>query len=97
MKKLVICLVVLLTGLGGAFLWSQEWKQVAVLVSDVSTDESELIVDFIRPVALDRLILIESRDGSTKETYAIKHVYGRHLLLKQKLKHGYLAGSRIYQ
>ena len=52
-------LVVFLIVFGGTTLWSQEWEQVAVLVSDVSRDETELTVEFIRPVTLDRQILIE--------------------------------------
>lgn len=97
MKKLASCLFLLVAGLSGVFLSAQEWEPVAVLVSDVSADESELVVDFIRPVVVDRLVLLESRDGSTKETYSVKHVYGRHVLLKEKLKHAYLAGAKIYQ
>ena len=95
MKKLASCLFLLVAGLSGVFLSAQEWEPVAVLVSDVSADESELVVDFIRPVVVDRLVLLESRDGSTKETYSVKHVYGRHVLLKEKLKHAYLAGAKI--
>ena len=93
---LFLPLVVLLV-LGGVTLWSQEWEQVAVLVSDVSRDETELTVDFIRPVTLDRQVLIESRDESIRETYGVKHVYENHLLLKEKLRRAFLAGSRIYQ
>ncbi len=90
-------LVVFLIVFGGTTLWSQEWEQVAVLVSDVSRDETELTVEFIRPVTLDRQILIESRDGSIRETYGVKHVYENHLLLKDKLTREFLAGSKIYQ
>ncbi|MBI4444398.1 MAG: hypothetical protein HY645_00700 [Acidobacteria bacterium] len=96
MKRWIASLV-LLVALGMGLAWSQKWQQVAVLSTDVSADESDLTVRIQAPIAVDRLILLESRDGSLKETYEVKHVLGDHLLIKQKLKHSFLAGSRVYQ
>ena len=96
MKKL-ICFFLTFVALSGAFLWAQKWQQVAVLVIDVSRDESDLSVSFVGTVAVDRLILVESRDGSIRDSYAVKHVLEKHVLLKQRLRHEFLAGSRIYQ
>ena len=97
LQLLLILWVVLLAVFGGATLRSQKWEQVAVLVSDVSRDETELAVEFSKSVTLDRPIMIESRDRSIKENYSVKHVYENHILLKEKLKRPFLSGARIYQ
>lgn len=96
MKTKVIGLILVVV-LGGAQLWSQKWEHAAVLLSDVSRGETDLVVEFIRPVGVDRTILLESRDGSAKETYTVKHVYENHILLKEKLKSDFVAGSRVFR
>jgi len=35
MKKVFLGLVLMVLGLGGTLLWSQEWQQVATLATDV--------------------------------------------------------------
>lgn len=97
MKRLLVCFSVIFVLSAGAFLWSQKWEQVAVLATDVSRDESDLHVILMGSVAVDRLVLIESRDGKVKDTYEVKHVYENHVLLKERVDHVFLAGSRIYQ
>ncbi|MGH9339775.1 MAG: hypothetical protein ACRD1R_09360 [Acidobacteriota bacterium] len=76
---------------------SQNWNEVATLVSDTSRDETILTVEYSATVTVGRPILIEARDTRLSEVYEVKHVYGNHILLKQRLASDFLAGSRVYQ
>ena len=75
----------------------QQWKLVAVLASDTSIDESDLIVDILEPVEEGRLIRIETRDGKTVETYEVRHVYEDHVILMDAVRSEFIAGAKIYQ
>ena len=48
-------------------------------------------------IQVDRLLLIESRDGIARDTYEVKHNLDGHILLKSPLKHEFLAGSKVFQ
>lgn len=76
---------------------AQQWEYVATLSSDASRDETILHVEIIKPVTEGRSILIESRDGTVRETYGVDHVYEGHILLDRKLNQDYLSGARIFQ
>ena len=82
--------------MSGAML-GQQWKLVAVLVSDTTVEESDLVVDVLDQVEEGKLIRIESRDGIVIETYEVRHVYEDHILLMEPLQREYLAGAKIYQ
>lgn len=86
-----------LFGLSGVFLWSQEWQHVAVLTSEVNIGETLLIVDWVSVGTVGTAILIESRDGSLRETHTVEQIYGDHIILKQRLENDFLVGSRLYQ
>jgi hypothetical protein len=83
--------------LAGGFALAEKWKQVAVLTSDAYQDETSVVVDNGAQIVVDKDVLIESRDGKTKETYEVKSVYGGVVMLKSHLKSPFDAGSRVYQ
>ena len=94
-----LSLVILVTGVA---LYAQQadapkLQQVAVLASDASRDETSVTVDTPTGIAVDKDMVIESRDAKVKETVAVKHVYGNNVILKEKLKNRFLAGSKLYQ
>ncbi|MDA2933657.1 hypothetical protein MYX82_04885 [Acidobacteria bacterium AH-259-D05] len=108
MKRIFSGSLVVLFGLGGTLLWSQEdskWEHghgplthhVAVLLSGTNAGETMLSVDWVAPGTVDQVILIEDRDHGRREITEVKHIYGSHLLLKERLEGTYLAGSRLYQ
>jgi hypothetical protein len=78
-------------------VFAQNWQHVAVLTTDVSPDETLLTVDSGTAIQPDRSIMVETRDGSFRESYRVKHVYDHHVLLTERLRNEFLAGSRIYQ
>lgn len=75
----------------------QKWQQIAVLESDVFKDETVITVDTGEGFIVDRVITIERRDGKLKDTYEVLHVYGTWVFLKQRIRHEFPAGSRIFQ
>jgi hypothetical protein len=97
MRKASICLFLIAVLALGAALLAQNWRQVAVLALDASQDQTFLTVDSPDHIVVDKAILIESRDGKTKDTYEVKHVYADTVILKSGLKKEFLAGSRLYQ
>jgi hypothetical protein len=72
-------------------------QHVAVLTSDASATETQLIVDTSTGIVVDKDLIIESRDGKVKETVVVEHVYGSSLVLKARLKNSFLSGSKLYQ
>jgi hypothetical protein len=44
-----------------------------------------------------KLIVIETRDGQTLDTYEVRHVYQDHVILMEPLKNDIIAGAKIYQ
>ncbi len=97
MRKGWICLLFLGFLLSSAALVAQKWQQVTVIVSDADASETVLLVDDGASVVVDRALLIESRDGKVKDTYEVLHVYGEIVLLKERLRHNFVSGSRLYQ
>ena len=75
----------------------QQWKLVAVLASDTTLDESDLIVDVLETVEEGKMIRIETRDGKVSEDYEVRHVYEDHIILMESLRVEYIAGAKIYQ
>jgi hypothetical protein len=90
-----ISLIVLFLVSGPAV--AQQWKLVAVLASDTSAEESDLIVDILEKVEDGKLIRIESRNGKVIETYEVRHVYQDHIILMEPLRTEFIAGAKIYQ
>lgn len=78
-------------------VFSQNWNHVAVITTDVSRDETLLTVDSGAAIQPDRNIMIETRDGSFRESYRVRHVYHHHVWLTERLRNEFLAGSRVYQ
>ena len=108
MNKILAASLVILTGLSGVFLWSQEgseWEHehgplnhhVATLVSDADIGETWLIVEWADQARVDEPILIEDRDHGRREGAEIRDIHGDHLILKERLEGNYLVGSRLYQ
>lgn len=83
--------------MAGVRLSAQGGTVRGVLLTDASADESTLWVNRTAQVAVDAIITIESRDGSYRGFYEVKHVYDGHILLKSPLTEDYTAGSRILQ
>jgi len=96
-KKKGMLLAVVLTVALALVGYADKWEYVATVVSDASKDESELLVDSGQSIVVDRPLLIELRDGTLRQTYGVRHVYGSHVLLKERLKRDFLAGSKVYQ
>ncbi len=86
---IALCIVLPLAG--------QEWQSKGLLLTDSSPDETMIWLDRLADVQPDRLILIESRDGSLRATYAVKHAIDDHIILKRPLDAEFLAGSRVFQ
>ncbi len=97
MRKGWICLLFVGFLLSSAALVAQKWQQVGVLESNAEAEESVIAVDDPGSVVVDRTIMIESRDGKVKDTYEVWHVYGHAVLLKERLRHDFAEGSRIFQ
>ncbi len=98
MKRVALCVVVLaVTVFGGLRLAAQQPQVRGVLLTDASRDETSVWLEGYPDIKLDALVVLESRDGSYRGSYAVKHVLGRHLLLKSALREEYLAGSRVLQ
>ncbi len=87
----------MVAGLGGLRLAAQEPEVRGVLLTDASKDESAVWLQGTPQFRVDALVVIESRDGSYRGTYEVKHVLDGHLLLKSALREPYLAGSRVLQ
>jgi hypothetical protein len=107
MKKIFAISWVILMGLSGAFLWSQEGSEwihehgslnhhVATLVADAD-QETWLIVEWAAEARVDEPILIEDRDHGRRESTVIQEIHGDYIILKQQLDGHYLTGSRLYQ
>ena len=75
----------------------QQWKLVAVLATDTTYDESDLVVDLLDSVEEGKMIRIETRDGKVSENYEVRHVYEDHIILMEALRVEYIAGAKIYQ
>ncbi|MFQ5929400.1 MAG: OmpA family protein [Acidobacteriota bacterium] len=97
MKRFFVCVVLILFGPSGAFLWSEERKLMATLATDASRAETVLNVYQICTGTVGRRLLIESRNGALTEAGDIKHIYGNFIVLKRRLRNDFLAGSSIYQ
>ena len=96
MRKGWICLLFVGFLLSSAALVGQKWKQVGVIRPSL-IDETTIAVDDPGSIVVDRDMLIERRDGKLKETYGVQHVYGHSVILKEKLRHDFVEGSRLYQ
>ena len=85
--------------LASTWVWlaAQSWELKGVLRSDVSKNESVLWVELNKPLMLDRLLVIESRDGRLRGGYEVERVLEEHVLLKKSLRESYPRGSRIFQ
>lgn len=97
MKRTLAVWLLLPLALSAVFLFSQSRQHVATLATDVYEGKTLLSVDWIGSATIDRMLMIESRDGADSDTYEVKHVYGTDIILKQRLKSDYAAGSKIYQ
>jgi len=99
MRRGLICLLLVcfVLSLAPVRVTGQKWEQMAVIMADVSKDETAFIVDNAEGIIVDRTIMIERRDGKLKDTYEVLHVYGRWVLTKERIEHEFPAGSRIYQ
>jgi hypothetical protein len=89
---LVLWLVVALSG-----VVAQKWQLVTTLHTDASRDETLLTVDSGAGLVVDRDILLETGDGKVKETYRVKHAHSNSVLLYDRLRRDFPAGSRVYQ
>ena len=96
MRKFVV-FSILLVGLSGVYLWSQQWQHVAVLKNEVGEGESILMVDWVSPGSVGKAIMVEDRDGGARATGIVKHIYDNHVILKKRLGSAFPAGSRVYQ
>ena len=107
MNKFVATFWMILIGLSGVFLWSQErskWvhehgpltHHIATLVSDAG-QETWLIVEWAAEARVDEPILIEDRDHGRRESAEVRDIHGGYLILKERLEGRYLTGSRLYQ
>ena len=108
MNKILAASLVILMGMSGVFLWSQEgseWEHehgamnhhVATLVSDADRGETWLLVEWADEGRVDEPILIEDRDHGRRESAEIRDIFGDHLILKDYLDGRYLVGARLYQ
>lgn len=97
MRKGWICALFLGFLFSSAVLVGQKWQQVGVIETDAYVEESAIAVADPGTIVVDRAIMIESRDGKLKDTYEVLHVYGHAVLLKQRLRHDFVSGSRLYQ
>jgi hypothetical protein len=97
MTKRVALFMVIAAMISVITLLAQNWQHVAVITTDVSRDETLVTVDSGEAIQPDRHIMIETRDGSFRESYRVKHVYNHHVVLTERLRNDFLAGSRVYQ
>ncbi|MFZ0428082.1 MAG: hypothetical protein WAO20_08185 [Acidobacteriota bacterium] len=96
-RKQPAIFAILLCSLFFASLFAQQWKLVGRIVSDVSKGETAIVFQSEAPVVAGKAILIESRDGTLRVTYQVRHVYDDTILLEEPLKEAFTAGSRLYQ
>jgi hypothetical protein len=100
MKRLVLISGLLLCAvalLGPAPVEGQEWRHIAVVISDASAGETALVVELLAACQEARRILVENREGTYREELYVRHVYGRNIILSKPLKQEFASGSRIYQ
>ncbi len=97
MKKFAVFSALVLMIAAGVRLSAQGPVVKGVLLTDASPDESGLWVDVTVPVAVDAPLIVESRDGSYRGVYRVRHVFDSHVLLESRLLEPYVAGSRILQ
>ncbi len=89
----VLMLVLTLVPTAGA----QQLQVRGTLLTDASQDETSLWVRTNGSVAVDELIVLESRDGTLRASYRVRHVFGNHVLVTEFLREDWLAGSRVLQ
>lgn len=79
--------------------WSQQgWVYVTTVSLDASEGETILHVTEEGVVQEGRSVLVRTRDGSRQDAYEVLHVLdGYHVILGERLKRDYLAGSAVYQ
>ena len=97
MKKIAVFFVLALMVLAGVRLSAQGPTVRAVLLTDASCNESDFWVDQTSTLAVDAPVIVESRDGSYRGVYEVRHVFNGHVLLKSPLTEDYIAGSRLLQ
>ncbi len=100
MKRVLLAWGVLMAAvalLGPEPVQGQQWKYVAMVISDASKGESALLVELVAPCQEGRDILIENREGTYRERHYVRHVYGRHVILGAGLQQEFLTGSKVYQ
>lgn len=90
----LVCLLLLLGGFGAS---AQNWELKGTLVTGASQDETTLWVEKIADIQADARILIESRDGTRRQTLRVIDVIETHVLLDARLTDPYPSGSRIFQ
>lgn len=99
-KRLIFLLGLLLAItilLGPPSVQGQQWRHVAVVISDASVGETAVIVEFLSPCQEGRSILIENREGTYREELYVRHVYGHNIILEEALTQEFVSGARIYQ
>ena len=96
-RKHTVIVAILLCRFFLASLLAQEWKFVGVITADASRGESAILVKVDVPVTEGRALLIESRDGTLRDSYQVRHVYGHTVLLEKSLREPFLSGARLYQ
>ncbi len=96
-RKHTIILAIFFSSLFLVTLFAQEWKYVGVITSDASRGESAIVVKVDAPIVAGRRILIESRDGTLRDVYQVRHVYERTIVLEKNLREPFASGARLYQ
>lgn len=100
MKRVLLSLtlwMIAVVMLGPEPVRGQQWKYVAMVISDVSKGETAIVVEMVGPCQEGRDILIENREGTYREQHYVRHVYGRHIILGATLQREFLSGSKVYQ
>ena len=89
--------VAVLLALASALVLGQEMRIRGVLVSDHTKTETALWVDVQSEFEIGKEVVLVSSVGELRETYTIKKVVESMVILEERLRNDYPAGTRLLQ
>jgi len=89
--------VAVLLALASALVLGQEMQVRGTLISDHVKSETALWVDVQNEFKIGKEVVLVSSVGELRETYTIKKIVESMVILEERLRNNYPAGTRLLQ